>query len=98
MVIGGIGSEFVQSMLPYKSFDPYDIVANELGAGLALGLMQWYHKRMLERRRAAKGRYAPVAVEDEEGHEDLEAGGSELQDIRGGDGEEGTKPVSSSSA
>lgn len=89
LLLGGIGSEFAQGMLPYKSFDVYDIVANEMGAGLALLLMSWYHKRMLERRRAAKGRYAPVnAEEDGVGHEDLEAGGEELREM-GGDSPEG---------
>ncbi|KAF8465929.1 hypothetical protein BDZ91DRAFT_725964 [Kalaharituber pfeilii] len=70
-LILGTSSEFVQSLVnPERLFDPYDILANILGSGLALLLMQWYHKRMLERRRNAKTRYHAVATE--EGNADLE--------------------------
>ena len=45
----------MQALLPNgREFDPYDILANVLGSGLALLLSSWYHKRMLERRRANK--------------------------------------------
>lgn len=37
-----------------RNFDPLDIAANVVGSGAALALCSWYHKRMLERRRAAK--------------------------------------------
>lgn len=76
---GAIGSEFVQGLLPYRQFDPMDIVANLLGSTTSLLLMQWYHNRMLERRRLTRGRYGPVATEDAQ-EPDLEAG-SELQDM-----------------
>ncbi|KAI7602447.1 hypothetical protein KC319_g22294, partial [Hortaea werneckii] len=76
----GIGSEFVQAFLPNgRDFDPYDILANVVGSGLALGLCSWYHKRMLERRRKNK-HYDIVPGEDgelegEEGRErDVELG------------------------
>lgn len=50
-----IGSEFLQGLLPNdRDFDPYDILANVIGSTLALLLCSWYHKRMLERRRANK--------------------------------------------
>jgi hypothetical protein len=47
-----------------REFDPYDIVANVCGSGLALALCNWYHKRMIERKRAARG-YNAVAGDDE---------------------------------
>ena len=47
-----------------RDFDYYDILANVLGSISALVLCNWYHKRMLERKRAARG-YAAVAGEDE---------------------------------
>ncbi|KAL1301642.1 hypothetical protein AAFC00_005865 [Neodothiora populina] len=70
-----IGSEVVQGLLPNgREFDPYDILANVLGSGLALGACSWYHKRMLERRRAAR-KYHIVPGEDGDGN-DVELGES----------------------
>ncbi|KAI9797969.1 MAG: hypothetical protein M1833_005025 [Piccolia ochrophora] len=67
----GIGSEFLQALLPNnRLFDPYDIAANLLGSLSALGLCSWYHKRMLERKRLAK-QYHVVPGEDD----DVELGG-----------------------
>ena len=37
-----------------RDFDPYDILANVVGSLIALFACSWYHKRMLERRRAAR--------------------------------------------
>ena len=54
----------------HRDFDYYDIVANVLGSLLALGLCNWYHKRMLERKRAARG-YTAVAGDEER---DIELG------------------------
>ncbi|KAF2200545.1 hypothetical protein GQ43DRAFT_346858, partial [Delitschia confertaspora ATCC 74209] len=69
----GLSSEIIQSLLPNgRQFDPYDIVANILGSGLAVALCNWYHKRMLERKRAARG-YAAVAGDDV-GEADVELG------------------------
>jgi hypothetical protein len=48
---GGIGSEFVQGMLPYRTFDPLDILCNLLGSTLALIISIIYHKKLLEQRR-----------------------------------------------
>lgn len=71
----GVGSEFVQSILPNdREFDLYDIAANVIGSGVGIALCTWYHKRMLERRRQRK-HYNAVPGEDEadlelgEGHE-----------------------------
>ncbi|KAF3004882.1 hypothetical protein E8E13_006102 [Curvularia kusanoi] len=61
----GVASEVVQGLLPIqREFDPYDIAANVCGSGLALALCNWYHKRMIERKRAARG-YNAVAGDDE---------------------------------
>jgi hypothetical protein len=54
-----------------REFDPYDILANVVGSLLALLACSWYHKRMLERRRAARN-YQMVPGEDE----DIELGDS----------------------
>ncbi|KAK9368588.1 hypothetical protein V1509DRAFT_623346 [Lipomyces kononenkoae] len=62
ILVGGIGSELVQSLVPYREFDIYDIVANILGASLALVISSFYHKRMLERKRAQK--YFAVPPQD----------------------------------
>ncbi|KAF2466695.1 uncharacterized protein BDR25DRAFT_73843 [Lindgomyces ingoldianus] len=60
----GFASEIVQGLLPiHRDFDYYDVVANMLGSMLALALCNWYHKRMLERKRAARS-YAAVAGDD----------------------------------
>ncbi|KAG5991928.1 hypothetical protein E4U52_003201 [Claviceps spartinae] len=62
----GVGSEFVQSVLPNdREFDLYDIVANLVGSLAGLGLCSLYHKRMLERKRNQKA-YNVVPGEDEE--------------------------------
>lgn len=73
MTVGlGLGSEFLQSILPNgRDFDPIDIGANLLGSLTALGLCNLYHKRMLDRRRRKKG-YG-VVPQDGEG-EDIELG------------------------
>jgi hypothetical protein len=47
-----------------REFDPYDIAANVSGSLIALALCNWYHKRMIERKRAARG-YNAVAGDDE---------------------------------
>jgi hypothetical protein len=83
----GVGSEFVQGLLPYRKFDAFDILANLVGGGPVLLLNQWYHKRILERKRPTRGRYTAVPHMDtgvESG--DIEAGtadfeGEELRDI-----------------
>ncbi|KAH8727221.1 hypothetical protein GQ44DRAFT_738507 [Phaeosphaeriaceae sp. PMI808] len=61
----GCASEVVQGLLPiHRNFDYYDVLANVLGSVSALGLCNWYHKRMVERKRAARG-YGAVPGEEE---------------------------------
>jgi len=67
----GIGSEIAQGLLPNgREFDPYDILANVIGSLLAIAICNWYHKRMLERKRQAK--HYNLVTGDEEA--DLELG------------------------
>lgn len=67
----GVGSEFLQSIIPNgRTFDILDIAANVLGSLSGLGLCTWYHQRMLERRRAR--RQYNVVPGEEDG--DLELG------------------------
>ncbi|QSZ31480.1 hypothetical protein DSL72_001045 [Monilinia vaccinii-corymbosi] len=67
----GVGSEFLQALLPNgRTFDFYDIVANIVGSLAAIALCSWYHLRMLERKRLAKTYH--VVPGDEE--RDLELG------------------------
>ncbi|KFY19693.1 hypothetical protein V491_04282, partial [Pseudogymnoascus sp. VKM F-3775] len=68
----GVGSEFLQAILPNgRDFDAYDILANVVGSLAAVGLSTWYHKRMVERKRLRKN-YSAVPGED--GDMDLELG------------------------
>ncbi|KFY31299.1 hypothetical protein V493_01232 [Pseudogymnoascus sp. VKM F-4281 (FW-2241)] len=77
----GIGSEFLQALLPNgRAFDAYDILANVVGSLAAVALSTWYHKRMVERKRLRKN-YSAVPGEDGEGDMDLELGeGSAAQE------------------
>lgn len=69
----GVGSEFLQGVLPNgRDFDVYDIAANIVGSLIAVTGCSFYHKRMLERKRAKRG-YGAVA-QGEEGEEDIELG------------------------
>ncbi|KAK3319903.1 hypothetical protein B0T19DRAFT_445690 [Cercophora scortea] len=77
----GVGSEFLQALLPNdRSFDVLDLAANLVGSLAALGLCSWYHKRMLERKRLRKqynavpGDDAGDDLLDEEAGGDLELG------------------------
>lgn len=74
-IVGGIGSEIVQSLLPYKQFQLGDIIANLFGS--SLGLFFSYHIELSYRaRREIERLYAPLDIEDygdlddEEGSED----------------------------
>ncbi|MCJ1477100.1 hypothetical protein MMC13_005771 [Lambiella insularis] len=82
-IVLGVGSEFLQAIVPNgRIFDPLDIAANLIGSSLALALCTWYHGRMLERKRRRKlegyGLLGPG-----EGDEDLELGegGGSRQEI-----------------
>ncbi|SPO25765.1 uncharacterized protein UTRI_03130 [Ustilago trichophora] len=62
-LVGGIGSEIVQSLLPYKQFQIGDIVANLLGS--SLGLFFSYHlEKRYRARRELERLYAPLDIED----------------------------------
>ncbi|KAK4154404.1 hypothetical protein C8A00DRAFT_14472 [Chaetomidium leptoderma] len=77
----GVGSEFLQAVLPNgRAFDFFDVVANLVGSLAALGLCAWYHKRMLERKRVRKY----TAVPSGEGGIDGE--GDEQEDLELGEG------------
>ncbi|TCD70317.1 hypothetical protein EIP91_003946 [Steccherinum ochraceum] len=75
-VLGGIVSEFIQSLLPQKEFQFGDIVANILGSSLGL-LIAYYLERYYRHRREIHRLYRPLntsvdSLSDEE--DDLEAG------------------------
>lgn len=62
-LVGGIGSEIVQSLLPYKQFQIGDIIANLLGS--SLGLFFSYHlEKRYRARRELERLYAPLDIED----------------------------------
>ncbi|KAJ7774514.1 hypothetical protein DFH07DRAFT_102042 [Mycena maculata] len=69
---GGILSEFVQSMLPYKEFQFGDVVANLLGS--SVGLLASYHmERYYRKRREIARLYQPLdsgSVSDFEDEDD----------------------------
>ncbi|KAI0066046.1 hypothetical protein BV25DRAFT_1912849 [Artomyces pyxidatus] len=61
LLLGGIVSEFVQSLLPYKQFQFGDIVANLLGS--AIGLYTAYHLERYHRHRREISRlYRPLSA------------------------------------
>jgi len=74
-VLGGIASEFVQSLLPYKTFQVGDIIANLLGS--TLGLYVAYNlERHYRHRREISRLYQPLDVigedpEDDDGDDTL---------------------------
>ncbi|KAG5647032.1 hypothetical protein DXG03_001402 [Asterophora parasitica] len=71
---GGILSEFVQALLPYKEFQAGDVVANLLGS--AVGLFLAYHlERHYRHRREIARLYQPIdtSLSDDDYNED-EAG------------------------
>ena len=71
-IVLGVGSEALQVFLPgQRQFDPLVIAANVFGSLFAIGLCTLYHKRMLDRKRRARG-YSAVQQEAE-----LELGGQE---------------------
>ncbi|KWU45204.1 hypothetical protein RHOSPDRAFT_16674 [Rhodotorula sp. JG-1b] len=84
-LVGGIGSEFVQALLPYKSFQVGDVVANLLGSGLAVVAMHHYSR---EARRAAELRRLYVHLDQITAAAAAEAGllRREMQESRGGGG------------
>ncbi|KAF5380462.1 hypothetical protein D9615_004627 [Tricholomella constricta] len=72
---GGILSEFVQSLLPYKEFEAADVVANLLGS--SVGLFAAYHlERHYRHRREIARLYRPIntSLSDLEDCNDDDAG------------------------
>ncbi|EJU04288.1 hypothetical protein DACRYDRAFT_114641 [Dacryopinax primogenitus] len=63
-VLGGIVSEFVQGLLPYKTFQLGDIAANLLGSSLGLYL-SWNLERYYRHRREIERLYQPLDVLEE---------------------------------
>lgn len=84
VLVGGIFSEFVQSLLPYKTFQFGDVFANLLGSGLALW---WSWRRAREDRREQELRrlYTRMdhldQVDDEEDEDPEEEGGGGGEDV-----------------
>ncbi|KAK4192195.1 hypothetical protein QBC35DRAFT_484544 [Podospora australis] len=80
----GVGSEFLQALLPNgREFDLYDVIANLVGSLTGVALCSWYHKRMLERKRTRKY----TAVPGEEGDDDVLHDGDDLEeDLELGEG------------
>ncbi|TKY85817.1 hypothetical protein EX895_005358 [Sporisorium graminicola] len=82
-VVGGIGSEIVQSLLPYKVFQWGDIVANLLGS--SLGLFFSYHlEKRYRARRELERLYAPLDIEDYGDLDEAEDEEQELHSVRNG--------------
>ncbi|RDX47938.1 hypothetical protein OH76DRAFT_1405493 [Lentinus brumalis] len=77
---GGIMSEFVQSMLPYKEFQAGDVAANLLGS--TLGLYVAYHlERYYRHRREISRLYRPLdtdSIPSDDEEDDDEPGGTQL--------------------
>ncbi|KAK3321582.1 hypothetical protein B0H66DRAFT_552113 [Apodospora peruviana] len=71
----GVGSEFVQALLPNgREFDLFDLVANVVGSLASLGLCSWYHQRMLERKRTRRQYNAVPGEDTDDAVGDLELG------------------------
>ncbi|GAA6055687.1 hypothetical protein JCM3770_001021 [Rhodotorula araucariae] len=82
MLVGGIGSEVLQSLLPYKTFQPGDVLANLLGSSLALALSHHFAR---EARRSAELRRLyttldQISDDDEEDEQDGDPDGDAVGD------------------
>ncbi|TFK54492.1 hypothetical protein OE88DRAFT_1676220 [Heliocybe sulcata] len=62
--VGGIMSEFVQSMLPYKEFQMGDVLANLLGSSIGL-YVAYYLERYYRHRREIARLYRPLDTDEE---------------------------------
>ncbi|KAG0126939.1 hypothetical protein HOY82DRAFT_94019 [Tuber indicum] len=88
-----IFSEFLQTLLSVRKFDPWYFLADIFGSLSALAICTWYHKRMLERKRQAKG-YQGVTVDEGDELADLEAAIADREfELSGDEGEEEEDPV-----
>ncbi|KAH3684855.1 hypothetical protein WICPIJ_004158 [Wickerhamomyces pijperi] len=70
----GVGSEFVQSLVPYRTFDFKDIICNVFGSGLAVVLSQIWHKRLLVKRRELRYLQLRQSIPDELDDEEMNVG------------------------
>jgi len=85
---GAIGSEFIQSLLPYKTFQIGDVIANILGASLGLYLSHALERRHRRRRELAR-LYTPLNPADgypSDDEEDAHGPGSGRQLFGASDG------------
>jgi len=73
-IVGGIFSEFVQSMLPYKNFEGGDIVANILGSTCGL-IVAYTLEKYYRRRREIARLYQPIDADAEDAISDDELDG-----------------------
>ncbi|KAJ3834617.1 hypothetical protein F5878DRAFT_630054 [Lentinula raphanica] len=74
---GGILSEFVQAMLPYKEFQIGDVIANLLGS--SLGLYAAYHmERYYRHRREISRLYRPLDMDALSDEDDDDTAGTQL--------------------
>ncbi|GAA5991502.1 hypothetical protein JCM5350_005187 [Sporobolomyces pararoseus] len=79
-IVGGIFSEIVQSLLPYKTFQFGDVFANLLGSGLALW---WSWKRAREDRRDKELRRLYTRMDQFDDDENSDLDDDEQEDRQG---------------
>ncbi|EMD37306.1 hypothetical protein CERSUDRAFT_113956 [Gelatoporia subvermispora B] len=76
-LLGGIVSEFVQSMLPYKQFQFGDVVANLLGSTLGL-YIAYYLEKYYRHRREISRLYQPLDTDSAASDDEDDMGGTQL--------------------
>lgn len=76
-LLGGIISEFVQSMLPYKEFQSGDVVANLLGSSLGL-YVAYYLERYYRHRREISRLYQPLDTDSLASDDEDDMSGTQL--------------------
>ena len=76
---GGIVSEFVQSMLPYKTFQWGDIVANLLGCSCGL-LISYHLEKAYRHRREIQRLYQPISMAASSSRESFDSDEDEAVD------------------
>ncbi|CAD6900546.1 unnamed protein product [Tilletia controversa] len=86
-LMGSIGSEFVQALLPYKTFQWADILANMLGSGLGL-FLSYHAERRYRARRELERLYQPLDANDDDDDDDEEDGDAFAMDLEFGIGDD----------